>query len=226
MLKLRKSLFFFWFFLVSTHPFIFAQSSEESITFTTYYPAPYGSYNELQTNKLAVGYSTSAGLPNINGDISLFPHSGNPASWAAGKQGEIAYASTDGYLYVYNNSSFGWVKQGGGGWYVPSSVIITTATHNGNFGGYDALYTWIQSKDCSGYHVCDQTELSRYAQLHGASSIPNGFYQVGMGSSASGGNISDCSGWTSAGVNNATSWQGTNGYLDSCSNSEPVLCCR
>ena len=31
------------------------EEKEETITITTYYPSPYGVYNELQSNKLAVG---------------------------------------------------------------------------------------------------------------------------------------------------------------------------
>ena len=89
--------------------FCFAQ--EESITITTYYPSPYGSYNELSTNKLAVGYTTSDEQPEQVGDIRL-KHWTTVPSTESGKAGEVAYASDD-FLYVHNGSS--WVKQGGGG---------------------------------------------------------------------------------------------------------------
>jgi len=96
--------------------------AEESITITTYYPSPYGSYNELSTNKLAVGDTNNNGQldagdqPSNNGDIRLKPHTSAPPA-ESGVVGEVAYAS-DGYLYVNNGASI-WVKQGGvGGCYM------------------------------------------------------------------------------------------------------------
>jgi hypothetical protein len=50
-------------------------AAEESITITTYYPSPYGSYNSLQTDKFSVGdingdtYFTSADLPTESGSL-------------------------------------------------------------------------------------------------------------------------------------------------------------
>ncbi len=50
-------------------------AAEESITITTYYPSPYGSYNSLQTDKLGVGDNngdgnfTSADVPTTTGDV-------------------------------------------------------------------------------------------------------------------------------------------------------------
>ena len=64
------------------------------------------------------------------------------------------------------------------GWNVPSDVKETSATHNGNFGGYKAMYDWIQSNGCSGYHVCDATELTRYSQRSTAQFY--GWYNSGV----------------------------------------------
>ncbi len=96
---------------------VFAE--DETFTITTYYPSPYGSYNELSTNKFAVGDTngdgqlTSADQPNIAGDIGLKPQTGIPTAWALGKAGELAYSSMDGRLYTSNGST--WVAQGGSG---------------------------------------------------------------------------------------------------------------
>jgi hypothetical protein len=107
--------------------------AEESITITTYYPSPYGSYNQLSTNRLAVGDTNNNGQldagdqPGNNGDIRLKPHTSAPPA-ETGVVGEVAYAS-DGYLYVHNGSST-WVKQGGGGCYVDYSGSCHTGFTN------------------------------------------------------------------------------------------------
>ena len=52
-------------------------AAEESITITTYYPSPYGSYNSLQTDKLGVGDNngdgnlTSVDVPTTPGDARI-----------------------------------------------------------------------------------------------------------------------------------------------------------
>ena len=43
-------------------------SIAEEITLTTYYPAPYGNYEELQASKFAVGSSTT--MPSGDGDMT------------------------------------------------------------------------------------------------------------------------------------------------------------
>ncbi len=47
------------------------RQGEESISITTYYPSPYGSYNELTTNKMKIGanYSDSTVTAINNGLI-------------------------------------------------------------------------------------------------------------------------------------------------------------
>jgi hypothetical protein len=65
MVLIFLSLFYF-------SPFSFA---EEQITITTYYPSPYGSYNQLQADKFGVGDNnsdgslTSADLPTTSGNV-------------------------------------------------------------------------------------------------------------------------------------------------------------
>jgi len=88
------------------------QPQGEEFTITTYYPSPYGSYNELSTNKLMLGYATSADQPNREGDIRLKAQTGDPTTWTQGKDGEIAYSGSKDALYVSNGSK--WVAQGGG----------------------------------------------------------------------------------------------------------------
>jgi hypothetical protein len=98
----------------------FAQ--EESFTITTYYPSPYGSYNELQTNKFAVGDTDGSGSlsvgdqPPANGQIYTArsviykPQSSLPAFDV--REGELVYSDSDNKFYYYDGAS--WVAQGGG----------------------------------------------------------------------------------------------------------------
>ena len=127
--------------------------AEESITITTYYPSPYGVYNELQTNKFAVGDTSGDGQlsaadqPPANGQLYTArsviykPQSGTPAFDA--REGELVYNNTDDSLYLYN--SFSWVKQGGGGGcYVSySGGCLPGFTNKGSAGwwGYCVYYS-------------------------------------------------------------------------------------
>lgn len=59
--------------LLLTAVFIFALFSpvfaqEEAITITTYYPSPYGSYNELTSNKIKVGRTYSGSAVTVSDD--------------------------------------------------------------------------------------------------------------------------------------------------------------
>lgn len=107
----------FFAFLVS---FCFA---DEVISVTTYYPSPYGVYNELQTNKLAVGdVNNSGGLddgdqPPADGQLYTArsviykPQGSLPAINT--REGELVYKSSDKKFYYYDGSA--WVAQASGG---------------------------------------------------------------------------------------------------------------
>ena len=56
-------------------------SIAEEITLTTYYPAPYGNYEELQATKLAVGSATT--MPTTDGDLEVGGNI-NAASYSVG----------------------------------------------------------------------------------------------------------------------------------------------
>ena len=96
----------------------------EDITISTYYPSPYGSYGELQSNKLAVGDTNGDGalgagdLPPANGtlyvekSVILKPQASFP-SFADSRPGELVYYAPQDSLYLYNGSA--WVAASGGG---------------------------------------------------------------------------------------------------------------
>ena len=66
--------------------------SQENLTITTYYPSPYGSYNELQ----------------------LFPHN-PPGPCVAARRGTIYYDSVDSQIKVCDGASYVSIGGGGGG---------------------------------------------------------------------------------------------------------------
>ncbi|MCX5709580.1 MAG: hypothetical protein NT088_02480 [Candidatus Omnitrophica bacterium] len=147
----------------------------EEIVFTTYYPSPYGNYNELQTNKLAVGDTNGDGkvdasdVPPANGQIyaarsMILRPQGLPATDV--REGELVYNNADKALYLYNGAS--WVKQGvagGGGCYVSySGSCLTGFVDKGSAGSYGAcLYAcWTSRPPGAGcvsggtsYHIGD-----------------------------------------------------------------------
>ncbi|HNX69159.1 MAG TPA: hypothetical protein PLL75_05555 [Candidatus Omnitrophota bacterium] len=102
------------------------------VELTTYYPAPYGEYKELQTNninakRLAAGDTNNSGvqdagdLPNRDGDIRLKPQTGDPANWTVGPAGQVAY-STEGSGALYHSNGSAWVASG-----VSSPAVMTLA---------------------------------------------------------------------------------------------------
>ncbi len=85
------------------------------------------------------------------------------------------------------------------GYTVPTEVTWTNATRNGNFGGYQAMNSWIQQNGCYGYHVCDGGEIARYQQHHGLiGNMPPSWFHLGVAAQYSGGAAHDCHAWTSA----------------------------
>ena len=83
--------------------------AEESITITTYYPSPYGSYNELKTNKMAVG-NTNA--PDTSG-VMRFEVRANDPSGANDTQDGAMYYNSGNHEFRYYDSST-WKALGGG----------------------------------------------------------------------------------------------------------------
>ena len=132
------------------------------------------------------------------------------------------HAATKGY--VDDNA-------GGGGWYVPSDIKLTTAVHDGNFGGYAAMQTWIRTNGCNGYHVCDGMEIARYLQNGGVLTLaPDqaGWVMDGTGIATDPG---DCAGWTYNSFAFANTWyrDGIDGetfpVVQICMDNYAVLCC-
>lgn len=143
MSRLFKSIFLVSFLLFLCSVYVFA----EDITVTTYYPSPYGSYNQLATNRLAVGDTNTSGRldaadqPPEDGQIYtarsvIFkPQSSDPN--ANKVTGELIYNSSENKFKYYDGS--GWVAAGGsGGCYVSySGSCLGGFTNKGSAGFWD-----------------------------------------------------------------------------------------
>jgi hypothetical protein len=85
---------------------VLAEDTEE-MTLTTYYPAPYGDYDEITTdtiaaNRIAVG---DVGMPINDGVINLQPINDDPAtggSIPAGMKGSIYFSGKSNELKIHN----------------------------------------------------------------------------------------------------------------------------
>ena len=99
---------------IPTLAFSDATPSSESVTVTTYYPAPYGEYKEVSAYKLRLG---GAPAPQNNGNVTFLPQAGDPDSktgaFTNGQTGEVAYSSTKNAFYYYDGSK--WAGLGGTG---------------------------------------------------------------------------------------------------------------
>ncbi len=72
---------------------------------------------------------------------------------ASGSSGNLPVCDQGQYL-IANGISNGETLWQCAGRNSPTIVKATVNTHNGNFGGWNGISTWIQSNGCEGYHVC------------------------------------------------------------------------
>ena len=179
-------------------------------------PAPRGEPRAVHMNIVAVNsvasgwltvWPTGTGMP-LAGILNYYPGRTDPVSnaftvqtgFGMGRDINVyahrtthVVADVMGYYYDVDKDDLKVT------WVVPEHVKLTNTSHNGNFGGYQAMNSWIQSHGCPGYHVCDYTEVSRWMQMKGTSvfsenswiNSPGVFYGAGSG------NVGDCRGWLS-----------------------------
>lgn len=125
----------------------------------------------------------------------------------------------------------------GGGASVPTDFKLTTAKHNGNFGGYQAMRTWLQANGCSGYELCTQNDIMRYISVNG---LPATIASDTMAFSEgyAGGYVtseaSSCEGWNSSYSGTVGKWifkfmgDATKNYMrfGICAEIRSLTCCK
>lgn len=107
-------------------------AEDEEITLTTYYPAPYGEYDELSTNVLDAGY--------IDLDNATYQEA-NPSSMPADKPGRMFYDKNDGSIKYYDGTSNQWKGALSGGiqkvydtgWFTTPSGSVTSTSYQSGF---------------------------------------------------------------------------------------------
>ena len=94
--------------------------TSEAITFTTYYPSPYGSYDQLQANRMAVG--NGVGQPSVDGELQvarsvIFTPQLSAGGLTTPKKGEVIYNNSvaAGNPFNYYDGSSLQLFGGGGG---------------------------------------------------------------------------------------------------------------
>jgi len=111
-----------------------ALAQDESITFTTYYPSPYGSYRQLDTNSLSiVNTAESTGAINFQGS-NIPPANANPGS---------LYFNNKTGQFMYMDNMRNWRQLGGEGcqWHNFSNSVNTSVYEtNGGNGGCKMLW--------------------------------------------------------------------------------------
>jgi len=113
-------------------------SQKEEIVLTTYYPTPYGDYDRMRVNRISVGDTNGDGqrtvddLPQKDGQIYIAesgiykPKVEDPAYWANGITGELAFSNDKQKFYYFDKSS--WRPLGGseGGYFIANQCPAAT----------------------------------------------------------------------------------------------------
>jgi hypothetical protein len=187
-------------------------------------------YNNTASTMVGIGTTTPTQKLNVVGDTNTTGNLYVGGTTVTIKDTSLYRTGTD-ILKTPNNMVIDKTLIVGGkinGWNVPSS-IITSAPHDGKFAttpsnGYQAMYDWIRLNGCSGYHVCDSSELTRAAQL---GLVPPAICWFNHGDYDA--LATDCDGWTQnlASASNGLIWIITPpwAYSNDCNDLRPVCCC-
>ncbi len=240
--------------------FGYEKMGSETLTLHAYYPSPVGIYTRLvsinrasfardkgnvlllernPTGMVGIGTSNPQAKLDVRGSVKIGQDTG---ACVPGKAGAIRHntAVTPPKMEYCDSATNSWKELGGNsdsGWFVVSDLKATDAPNNGDFDGYLGIHTWIQTRDCEGYHVCENMEVVRW--LEKGNSLPglgrwwvsagfsNFFYDAGPYYTTN-----DCEGWTYSSSRFGTTAERLiatdppNLQHAICSSNIPVLCCK
>jgi len=141
--------------VLSVANILYAADETEEITLTTYYPAPYGEYDELlasgnaylaiNSGRVGIGTDTPDAILDIAGDgeVILIPRkstSGDPA----GIEGMIYYNSDSDKFRIYENGSWRDMRAAASGSDDTSKIVRGSVDRDGNIlagSGFSVLYS-------------------------------------------------------------------------------------
>jgi len=169
---------FFWSLIIFTCVMATSMYAGK-VELTTYYPAPYGEYNQLSANKQT--YASDKVQPGTSGRIRLEPQAGDPSVtdaggiWASGiaKIGEIAYSTLKQGLVIWDGTA--WASAGGTG---NGQICFTrnTTSSNPNCNNVcDPSTETLQAK-LGFFGECSQYVTSGTTTLNGPVAFPPGNY--------------------------------------------------
>ena len=95
------------FFLFISSLIVEAQQQNEKITITTYYPAPYGIYRDLETRRLVIGEDE---MPNVDGVVNFQGRDSNPSFT---DDGALYYNASSHEFRYYDGGTASWRGLGG-----------------------------------------------------------------------------------------------------------------
>ncbi len=121
--------------------------ADESLTITTYYPSPHGTYNELRTKKTVIGDINSATTPTpSDGAVTLMPTS-QPSSYS---RGTLYFDNSESKFKYYNGSA--WKTLGSSGYtqICIGTVCCTIGTDCSNSGPGSGTSCTLHQLSCPG----------------------------------------------------------------------------
>ena len=118
--------------------------AQETLTISTYYPSPYGSYKDLQTETLTLGDNVAS--PQVGGVATFVPSLSAPATPVEG----MMYYDNGTHQFKYRNNTTTW--QNLGGISVPGAGTIAASSSGLNLGsGFKVLDITVQTNRATCY---------------------------------------------------------------------------
>lgn len=101
--------------------------AQETLTISTYYPSPYGSYKDLQTETLTLGDNVAS--PQVGGVATFVPSLSAPATPVEG----MMYYDNGTHQFKYRNNTTTWQNLGTGLTYISIASTASECSYGGPY---------------------------------------------------------------------------------------------